>query len=269
MTITFISNVASSNPDLPQAERDDLLIGTTSGIDLFDISHPYSYRSSTDAVSGQVVYNLARNQDNLVVQLPAGSTADLLGGGIVFETTVSGFAGVKMPADIQADLFANQEYLVCVYIKIPTTAEWPTSNNRFIGDSAVANDSMVQGYFSNVVGQFVARRITASGGAGEQRTYIIPEEHRGKVAQISIYRTSTSWGFVINCDGLSFGSSQASGSNSTYDWSSKSMIFGATAVNNPIQVYRGFIENIHNTGRDPIAVISADWLRIKNLGVFS
>lgn len=266
MTVTFFSDVASSNSNLPKIKADQLIPDSGLGVDLFDISHPYSLRTDVIA-AGTSIYNLNGDTTYSSLLVPSTANASLNTDKTAISLVVASaanYAGVVIPGKPLVDIYAQQKFIVCAYLTLPSEANWPSGNTRIVGDSANVTNGAVT-IMLNKSGsspQIAGQRLTASGGAVEQRVFVLDSSYYGAVVQVAVYRTATEWGFTIIKQGASrMTSTLAQGGLCTFDYSARDILVGQCNITLSINVYRAFIENLAQTLRNPIDVLNADWQR--------
>ena len=263
MTVTFFSDMASTRTDLPQIKTDELIPDNGNGVDLVDLSHPFSLRTNSIS-NGAPVYNLRNDGTYAGLLIPSTVQASLNNGGLQLNTeTAPNYAGLVIAGSPLSDIFADQQFIACAYLDIPDENNFPTSNTRIFSDSTnitFGAITVMLGRAANNNPQIVGQRLTGSGGATQQRIIGLPTGAYGKKAQVAVYRTATEWGFTIIFDGGSrLNSTTAAGNLCTYDWSGRDLLIGLCANIWKAKVYRGFVENLKVTKRDPISVLNQDW----------
>lgn len=216
-----------------------------------------------------------------------GSERPIDGGG----TTVSA-KGVIMPASVLADIFtaysgASQRYLISMYVKLATKANM---DNTQAGIVTIASDdayntspSLVNLGFrlgATEVGKLQARRQTSAGGVETSMIVQAHDDDFGTVCQLAVWRNAAGQGLLLRS--LTSGqpaktATAAAGTNNTQDFSAKNFAMGRTGAFSSnagnmftgFRLYRGFIENLARSGRDPLTVLNADYERVKARGAFS
>lgn len=97
--------------------------------------------------------------------------------------------------------------------------------------------------------------------------------HYGKVAQVSFWRNASGQVLQVTTSAGTAQGTAAVGVNNTGDFSLKQPRWGRTAsfstVNpavaaNKSKLYRGFIEDLSVSGRDPATVLAADWTSVSS-----
>lgn len=263
MTVTFFSDMAATRTDLPKIKTDELIPDSGNGVDLVDLSHPFSLRTNSIS-NGTPVYNLRNDGTYAGLLIPSTVQASLNDGGLQLNTaTAANYAGLVIAGSPLADIFADQQFIACAYLDIPSSANYPTSNTRIFGDSANVTFGAITVLFGRTGSndpQIMGHRLTGSGGAVEQRTMVLPPEAYGKKAQVAVYRTATESGFTVIFEGgARLKSTKVAGALCTYDWSGRDLLVGQCGNTLTGKVYRGFVENLKETKRDPISVLNDDW----------
>lgn len=284
--LVFKTSTASDRPGLQLLRRDPLLSGDNGGVRfLFDAAFKYSY-SGGAPVNGVEIKDVAEVADGTFV-LATGQTIAFNGNGFDFSTmTATGNTDVDNyvngGANAWSGIFANQEFLVCTYMKLPTEADWlaesfiPFFASSDAGYSTTADP--VTGCFS-ALKRFEFRRQTAINS--HVPTTVQPNSgHYGQVCQVAFWRNSL--GMFARIKGASGTAitNAAAGALNAADFSSCRPKFGSPppftsgatpggAATRKFRLYRGFLENLHLSGRDPVAVLDADWSRVYARNVFS
>ncbi|AYO78308.1 hypothetical protein [Sphingobium yanoikuyae] len=217
-----------------------------------------------------------------------GSTNPLAGGS---GTTIS-TKGVLIPASVLADIHgafsgASQQYLIAMYVKLATKANM---NNAEAGIVTIASDDAYNAAPSLMnlcfqlgdanVGKIQARRQT---GAGTVESTMIVQAHDddfATVCQLAVWRNAAGQGLLLRS--LTSGqpaktATAAVGANNTQDFSAKKFGMGRTGafstnnnnLFNGFRLYRGFVENLARSGRDPLTLLNADYERVKARGAIA
>lgn len=287
---TLNTPVASADTTLPIAVRDALLTGANGGVlFLFDTAFGFSYpggalagRAAAGApANGAVVADISEHANGSFVKA-ATQTVGYAGGGFDFSTlaaTVS--AGntdnhVKAPAAVWADIYANQEYMVVLYMRLPSLADWNANASilPFFASSAAGYSSEADPLTLDfqLAPNIQARRQTAVGA--QTLLEISPATHYGRHAQVAFWRNAAGTGLrVKSAAGVSL-STAAAGAVNAANFSACQPRFGtvtpftdfASASHRTcrnFRLYRGFIENLHTSTRDPVTALDADWERVQ------
>lgn len=242
-------------------------------------------------VSGGANYNTEGTTDGVVQLVLTGgggagatATATVVGGVITAVTPGVPGSGYTSAPTVNV-VPAKQNFLVCVYVTLPTEADWSTSGSAArpffsMGNYSIAADMVTM--FQFATRSLQCSRQTGPAFATGQISSAINiasgSPHFGQLAQVAAYRTNTGAGFVLRtaAGGLVSSVTATRGQESVQNWTGRQMKFGLTndwwgtgalagqdlnASN--FKVFRAFIENLRRSQRDPLAVLDADWLRIQ------
>lgn len=285
------TGAVSGDATLAYPNLDPLLTGAKGGVRcLFDLDFGWCYPGGPIETrlpaaapgGGQVVYDMTRRA-NLQARVPAtGPGPVYAGGGFDFSAITYNDAGVRAP-DAWASIYAadNDFFLWVGYFRMPVQADWNAAGSyiSMFASGAAANgfasepDPLTIAQFS---GKLVAARQTGVGSA--PAIEVIPTaEHYGKVCQIAYWRNTGGIGLrlVPLADPTkAVVATGAVGNNNAADfsaclaqwgvpraWNGAPMSVAQQAASNT-RLYRGWIEDLTISGRDPIAVLNADLQRV-------
>jgi hypothetical protein len=287
------SSTVSTREGLETLRRDALLSGDSGGVRfLFDLAFPFSYAGGAPA-NGAAINDVAENS-NGSFQLAATQAVGFNGNGFDFSTlttttnTTYDENNVIAPASVWADIDAVQRFLWCMYVRIPSESDFNSSvtlypifasSSHADGYSSVADPLTVAQRYSASTKQVSFRRQTAVGAQSELTC--AAAGHYGQVAQLAFWRNAAGVGGRIKSAGGTTTATNVSGSDNSADFSACQPRFGTvqpftayasealhrTARN--FRMYRGFIENLDTSGRNPVTVLDADYERTIARGVFS
>ncbi|NML11607.1 hypothetical protein HHL08_15865 [Sphingobium sp. AR-3-1] len=277
--------------------RDDLLIGANGGVAwLFDLSFPYSYpggpysgRPDAGApLAGAQVADIAGGAAGSV-SVSAPGAIQYAGGGFDLSAAAGRNNCVRGPAGCLDGIYDDgQQFMVVGYYRLPAEADWYADSgvmpifatNEHTGGYPSAVDMLTIAATSG--GGLSARRQTNGGSTAATASLTITSGHFGKVAQIGCYRNAAGFQLQLRTSlGILLSSLQATGSNNSGDFSSLQPQWGITqslwdfggkpslANFREQRVYRGWIENLVVSARDPLAVLDADWTRVMARGDFT
>ena len=286
MTLVLRLSNSFSDATLPVLRRDDLLVGDNSGVRfLFDLAQKFSWASlAAPTADGQVVGDVAERA-NGVFNTPGSPLPTYAGGGLDFSPCTATGHNVTVPAAVCADLNASQYFLACLYMKLPSSANWNT-NAALV--SLMAN-GLTSGYASGTdllsIGQANGGTLSfrrQTNGATIDAINATPNAaHYGNVCQIAFWRNATEQRARLkNASATVLSSALASGSSNAASIAAVQPKLGLTAsftsvgassyaTARAMRLYRGFIENLATSGRDPMTVLDADWTRVAARGAFS
>lgn len=298
--------ISVSDSSLATACRDALLTGAVNdGVRFIaDLSFGYCYpggafegRPSPAApANNAVIYDVA-DRANGAAKVISGNTINYSGGGFDFGSITKKDNYLEIPASVAADIYtsyggASQQFLACMYIKLPTSANWNTSSSvlpmlQFAGTGTATyqNTADLVAIAQGANGTLQGRRQTGAGAASTASITLDSGDY-GLVTQIAYWRNASGVGIRIkNSNGTKI-TTAAVGSNNTQDFSGKTGIAGvsggfwAVDGNNVLngagqtgaknfRLYRLFVENLARSGRSPLTVLDADYARVAARSVFS
>lgn len=282
----------STRPGLQKLRRDPLLSGDNDGVRfLFDAAFPWCYAGGAPA-NGALVRDIAEKADGQFV-LSSGQTVGFSGNGFDFSTltiaenAVGDENHVKAPASVWADIAAQQYFLFCIYVKMPVESDFNTSSgiypffassNSDAGFQSVADPLTVAQRYQSGLKRIDFRRQTGINAASQLT--VDPTNHYGKFCQIAYWRNASGAGARVKSSGGTTSTTGAVGDNNSENISACEPRFGSVAPftfyageahrkARNYRLYRGFIENLARSGRDPQAVLDADYDRTVARGVFT
>lgn len=265
--------------------RDMLLAGDNNGVRfLFDLENRFCYDAGAPT-AGKAVRDIAEISAAGAVAQPTALLTSA-GGGIDFSSTDTRDFGVRIPATVSADLWADQEYIICSYYKMPAIGNYPTVTSGlaspfFTATSALESyanspEIVISAWDRSTSGWLSFRRQTALNAYS--LAVLVPTTHAGQVVQMAVYRTASGWAVRIKSPAGTSTAAGAGNAKNTLDFSAKQINFGIFGIFGPNtelasrtgrRLYRGWVENLHRSGRDPVAVLDADYARTVSRGVFS
>lgn len=293
LTGTFTDNT------LPIYKRDAVLSGDNGGIKfLFDLAYNYSYAGGAPA-NGAPIVNINGSGSNGSVVLQAGQAIANSGGGFDFSGITNRTNALTMPAAAAADIWAAgaglQYFLFCMYVKLPTNADWNTDGSMApfmqfaspLGSYQSEADLLVIAQAA-VTKTLSFRRQRLAATADVIGIQPVAADY-GSFAQLAFWRNGTNQGARLKTANGTVLGTAATGAANTQDFSGKSGSIGVTSaflgstsnVNGAAltsagqlnavkwRLYRGWLENLQTSGRDPAAVLDADYARTVARGVFS
>ena len=189
-------------------------------------------------------------------------------------------------------LVRDSFFLVCGYFKLPVQSDWNTISALapfFACTDGASGYTTPEADLLTIAQQIaggnprlLARRQT-NGGTGVDDMVVDPSAAAfGKFAQISYWRNATGRRLRLRTSATDqFSIAGAVGVNNSGDFSQKRARWGVPESFNNLasaeahraasntRLYRGFIEDLSTSERDPVAVLDADWTRTIARGVFS
>lgn len=293
----------SSNTSLPVLRRDKVLSTPTPTADgvrfLFDTAYSYSFGGTPS--NGAIVTNIQDTGSVLggYLRVPSGNTLSMGGNGIDFDGLTKKDCAVVGPSNALASIWAaaNQYFMVVSYVKLPTQANWMASSGILpffatglgVEDYTDTADILTIGLTNASGGTISARRQTVIGTIDTAATITPVAASYGQVAQVAFWRNATEQRMQLRtaAGGIQLSSSIAVGSNNSSNFSAMSPRWGmyvggfqgaldadvsANAQIYPARnsrLYRGWVEDLSASGRNPQTVLDADWSRTVARGVFS
>ncbi|RYD32678.1 MAG: hypothetical protein EOP86_15155 [Verrucomicrobiaceae bacterium] len=285
-TVVYQVPGAITDLSIPPLPRDALLTAANSGIRfLFDLANAYSWTPGTP-VQGKAVKDLSEiSADGLI---NTAGTLAAAGNGIDF-TTSTGRACLSAPASVLADLYADQEYVLCGYWKLPVLGNFPGvgggQNTTLLTAESGASDHygnsaeiVMAAWDMGAAGRLRLTRPVAVSTSGVESITLDLTPHAGLLTQIAVWRTAAAWNCRLKSSaGTTLGIPNTVNVKSTGDFSSKALHWGMSGsfgvqVNNSartgLRLYRGFAENTKRSGRTAITVLDEDYGRTVGRAVY-
>lgn len=199
------------------------------------------------------------------------------GNGIDF-TGVTSRGCLSLPASVAANIWPDQQFIMCAYYKMPDVPELSSGS---AGTSLMTAEAGSDHYGASpefVLTQFVTtdpgrisfNRCTALNTI-ETRNLDM-DIHAGLLTQVAVWRTAANWNARLKSSaGTTLGTVSGSNvKNTTFDFSAKTLNFGpsgAFGIKDPysakteLRLYRGFVENLVTSGRNVTTVLDDDYTR--------
>jgi hypothetical protein len=276
----------SSDTTLPIQRRDRLLVNDNGGVlFLADLAYPWSYPGGTP-IDGAVVRDIAeRGTDG---SIKAGTGIAYAGGGLDFSNVTTSGNHLVIPASVAAALWGGgtgaQYFMVCIYLRLPVLAEWQTGTTPVLlpfidwGQYTTGPDLLMLSMYHNPAGIIQVRRQTAIGVQAGCREKPAAGDYGG-FAQLAYWRNASGTGSRLRTANGVVSASGVVGANNTVDFSAQTGMFGIDSgrwwdgtraqTKGQWRAYRTWIEDLSVSGRDPVAVLDADYTRTVGRGVFS
>lgn len=279
-----------TDASLPVWSRDVLMSGANGGVKfLFDLAYSYSYSGATP-VNGAPIVNINESALNGSVVIAAGQALSFAGGGIDFSAITDVNNWLQCNAAVVADIWGAgtglQYFMQCLYIKLPTNANWVTGAAdktvwNWSTTSYAGNPDMLSWQMSPISKSLFCVRQTGVGTTDTLR--IIPAAgDYGSIVQLAFWRNAAGQGFRLkSANGTVIATRPVNAAN-TCDFSAQPGKIGV--VNNGLyfsplnameqlatdfKIYRGFVENLVTSGRDPVTVLDADYARMVARNAFA
>jgi hypothetical protein len=277
MAIVLKSSETSSLSGLTVLRRDQaLLAGDGGGVRFaFDLAFGYSWPPLAAGTSGDVVLDTADVGNGSLVRTGTGTT--YAGGGFDYNALTGGDDYVQAPSGCLSGINGGNEYfLVSAWMKLPAQADWRTG----AGLSAIfhtAAGAYTAGPDMVTIGESLNNQITArrqtDGGSTIDTIFITADAAIwGQVCQIGYWRNAAGTGLRVRS---ALGQKLVTGAVGT----ANSGNFGATqpkwgstpAFSNFTKgrLFRGHVEDLQVSGRNPTTVLDADFAATIARGVFS
>jgi hypothetical protein len=297
MMVLKSTGPACTDTSLEILKRDRLLsTDTNNGVKhIQDIAFPYCHPTQANPLSGQILYDVAE-VGNGSITIQSSQTVNYAGGGFDFSglTKCGTYAESSQAlSSIWGTGSSNQYFLFCIYLKLPTLANWNTNGVVFemvkfsaAGTSTYSNSPEFLLIGQKTGGLITFRRQTALGSIDYGDITPNASDY-GSVVQLAFWRNSNGQGGRLkSANGtISLTMSVNGNTNNTQNFSALTMKvgvpggFSGTAVGGTLDAvgqkainfkyYRSFLENLLISGRDPLTVIDADYSRVISRNVFS
>lgn len=285
--LTIRTNVAFTDPSLPVLTRDRLLLDDNGGVrHLFDLAYPFSWPGGVP-VNGAVIRDVAENADGAFTLTGTGTVA-AAGGGFDFTNVTTPVAEITIPAAVSTDIWGdgvvNQYFLQCLYMRLPTLAGWSVSGvpamTSFTSAATgfQAENEMFGFHQATSGGTPRVRGLRCLNGTASLDEFNIEPTagHYGSVVQLAFWRDASGQVMRLKSANGSILTGKAVNVNNAVSFAGKAGHIGIGAARWPpvttgrgFRVYRGFVENLRTSGRNPAAVLDADWARTIARGVFT
>lgn len=280
MTFLIRTKSPTTDPNARPLVRDALLDGAGGGVSfLHDWTHAFQGAIAAPQDS-DVVKDIGETNDGAFA-ITAGQAVGFSGGGVDFSPLTDGNAAIDIPAAVAADIHGSgQHFLLCLYLRLPLQAEWPPSGlvpfaawtDTSLGYAGGEIDLLTMGMMESGAGVVLSARRQTAGGTVVDSHSILAAPHFGLVGQLAFWRNATGQGLRFRSAAGTNISTAAAGADNTGDFSGKTGHIGVPdslwnmaapghvdASN--FRMYRGFMENLQSSGRDPVTVLDADYAR--------
>ena len=284
MVLSITVPGVSADLSKPMRKRDALVRDDNDGVRfLFDIAFRWCYAAGTAVASGKPVNDMAE-RDNSQLVMRGGQSIPITGNGLDFSGLTLPGNYIAIPASVMADLWADQEFLICMYLTPPTLANWIASL-RCIMEGSIAQNSYVTdpdiALIGLASGGFSIRRQTAINTVASLSLSAAAAGAYGALTQVALWRTPNQFGARAKTVTGQAVSTAVAGAKNTANFSANVGGFGVPPgfwTNSGLssdelkavqfKLHRGFVENLHRSGRDPVDVLDADWARTIARNVF-
>lgn len=280
------SGVATNNSALPILRRDPLLRDDNGGVvAMFDVGFNWGWPTGQAPHDGSVVPNLTEeDSEDLGFQLVAGQAVSYAGGGFDFAGLTSDPACIRGPAGMLAGIQAAQTFLMVMWMKLPAAVDWiPSSDSACYACSATSTLSYANGPDLLTIQPanpgapaIYSRRQTTAINTYAGLSIMDLTGLHSTVCMIAAWRTASQTGLLIRggadiVSPITRSSLAAQGALNVLDFSAQRYQWGVTdSLNNlaaiPVarpahkhRIYRGWLENLAVSERDPLALIEREW----------
>jgi len=278
-------NQACTDTSLATLQRDQLLFGANGGVlSLFDIANSYCYDQTTAVANAKAVNNINESGNNGSLVIPSGQTVTIGGNGVVFDAVTASNVYVKGNAAAASNLWGagagSQYFLYCMYVRLPTLANWNSSGileamMQFAADTASYQTVADLLLIAEVSGGLLSFRRQKAAASTDNLTITPVSGDYGTVVQLAFWRNASGQTARLKSANGTISATAAVSTANTQDFSACTQKMGhvGTFVGSANAVkwrfYRSFIENLVTSGRDPATVLDADYARTVARGVFS
>ncbi len=280
-------NEAFTDTSLGILRRDKLLEGDGGGVTfLADFSKLYSFSGaggSTAPLDGAAIVDMSDHANGAV---RAARAPTFSGNGVDFTplANLGSMTYLEIPASVLADIWgsANQYYMVCLYVKLPSQADWNSGGGVcpfFGGETPYTSGPDLIALAAASGGGLSFRRQVAAGTMENVTTPTMQVADYGGFAQLAYWRNASGQGGRLRTPAGTRLTTGAVGVNNTQNFSTKKGQAGigsnfwpnssAVGTATKWKLYRAFIENLVTSGRDPQTVLDADYNRVAAAGTFS
>jgi hypothetical protein len=294
MTILIKSPNVSTASGLQKFRLDAVLYGDNGGTKfLFDFPSSVGWPTQDAPTMGDAVKNLATT--NSVMELgdgvfnSSGQVVTFAGGGVDFTGLTNDGVELIGPAGSLTSIndAANDYFLMCCYMKLPSSGDWNNTTTiaplfacttTELGWTAPEADLLTVAMAGSGGSSLTMRRQTA-GTTAVNLSITALENLYGQVCQIAAWRNAAGVGLRIKS---ALGEQLANtvvGSNNSENFSAKQPRWGVPVSFNGLatgsgtttahrathktRLYRGWIEDLSQSGRNPVSVLDADWARVQ------
>lgn len=276
-------NTAFSDTSLPELAADDVLVGSNNGVKfLFDFARSDCWTGTpTDAATITDIASVG----NAEWEIESGATQSITGNGLDLTSNGSSYTScIYLPASLSSSLYgggtSDQYWMVCLYVKLPTSGNWWSSATigslmKFAATDYTAGAEHFMLNVSNAPALQLRRGISSGTIETISMTGANLTPHQGQVTQILAYRTSGGTFLRLKSSGGTTSGTLAAAANNNQNFSALRgqigsglgtwTLYGAGAP----RIYRGWIEDLDVSGRTATTVADADYTRTIARAVFT
>lgn len=293
------AHITTNDTTKKVAVRDLLLSDDNSGVrSLFDFGFPWCYPAGNlprppagDPLDGALVRDISKSQNDASVLKPSGVVMTYDGGGITKSAGAQAVAPTYATVNTSNSLSGftqSTKYLIVTYLKIANLANWP-ANGSATSSFISACDEWSNNYTNSKELVWIASTPVSLGGLGSitarfqsaigSVTRLDIELPTGlnlydtDIVQVAVWFDGTSANLRIKSnlfeqtESLPFTGNTEDISSNNVKFDTSAGQFGGVSV--PHKLYRGFIENLTESGRVATDVIDEDFARVVERTEFS
>lgn len=285
--LVFQSGLPASAVGLQTLRRDSVLQGDNGGVRfMFDLAFPFSWAGGAP-VDAAVVTDMAE-VGNGDVDLIAGQSPTFAGRGFNFAPLTDEPCVVRAPSTALAGIQSLQQFMVVSWMRLPTSGDWNTisaiapifcSTDSASGYTTPEPDLLTIAQTNQPA--LSARRQTNGGTTIDTLVITALTNFYDRVTQIAYWRNAEGTGLRMRSALGTQMVTGAAGVANTGNFSAKRAQWGipgsfnalaanaahAAAANS--RLYRGWIEDLAVSGRNPLTVLDADWAATTRRAAFS
>ncbi|MBN7785127.1 hypothetical protein JYP51_09365 [Ponticoccus gilvus] len=272
--------------------RDPVLDGAKGGALFgFDVSFPWSFPHEDVPADGALVRDLAERANGGFYRPESqAEIIALAGGGIdLYDLTADGCV-VRGPAGCLAPLEGDQEYLILGWAKLPSAEDWNGGSVvspifTCSGANSYSSDTdLVTVAQSNTPRLYCSRQLSVGSQQSPSLGITDLAPYYGAVTQWAFWRTADECGMRMKSANGDETVTGAAGAVNSGSFATLSPQWGVPEAFNQHgqgtgsapeheaaghRLYRGYIENLAASGRDPVAVLDEDWDFVTGLERYS
>lgn len=291
------SNISTNDATKPFLYRDELIKDDNNGVKLlFDFGFGWSYPAGNlprpliqNPINGSLVRDMSNAKRDGVVDLPSGLGITMThdGHSIVKNKGAQYNYSVVNAPNVLSSFTGSTEYIVCAYVKVAGLADWNAAGSSIASFISAADYGKTYANGSELVliatapkladgtsGEITARFQTAIGSM-VVLTIRLPTGlnlYSTDLVQIAAWVSNGKCNLRIKSNlfeqtaSAAYAGNSATVSANSIGFETGKGQFGGASV--PHKLYRGFVENLDISGRDPVEVIDADFVRsVARIGV--
>lgn len=284
------SNISTNDATKPFLYRDELIKDDNNGVKLlFDFGFGWSYPAGNiprplikDPINGSLVRDMSNVKHDGVVDLPSGLGITMTHDGhsiIKNKGAQYNYSVVNAP-NVLSSFTGSTEYIVCAYVKIASLADWNAAGSSIASFISAADYGKTYANGSELVlinsspksadgaaGGIGARFQTAIGAMVPLVVWLPTGQnlYSKDLVQIAAWVSGGKCNLRIKSNlfeqtaSAAYAGNSAAVSANSIGFETGKGNFGGSSV--PHKLYRGFVENLDISGRNPIEVINADFVR--------